>query len=159
MVCFATSRMADRFIFVFQTRPSLELLLLVASKDGSDLHCVANSCPHLGTPLEIGLLERRPMEISESSPFEKGRKPSELRETDIANLLAQDGCEDCIVCPLHKTAFALNSGEVRGEWCPYPLVLAKVVGTVKRKSTLPVFGVRVRGKNIEVRINTPFEPD
>ena len=41
-------------------------LLLVASKDGSQLHCIANSCPHLGTPLELASLERRPIEPSSS---------------------------------------------------------------------------------------------
>ena len=70
--------------------------------------------------------------------------------------MANDGCEDCIVCPLHKTAFALDSGQVRGEWCPYPPVLGKVMGSVKRQETLAVFDVRTRGKNIEVRLNTPF---
>ena len=134
-------------------------LLLVASKDGSALHCIANSCPHLGTPLEVGMLERRPIETSSSDQQQQQvmLPASELQETDIASLLAQDGCEDCIVCPLHKTAFALESGEVRGEWCPYPPVIGKVMGTVKTKATLPVFDVRTRGKNIEVRLNTPLE--
>jgi nitrite reductase/ring-hydroxylating ferredoxin subunit len=131
-------------------------LLLVASKDGSALHCIANSCPHLGTPLEAGMMDRRPIEASEAAPSEYSQGPSLLEETDIAKMLTQDGCEDCIVCPLHQTAFALDSGEVRGEWCPYPPVLGKVMGTVKAKTTLPVFDVRTRGKNIEVRLNTPF---
>lgn len=134
-------------------------LLLVASKDGSALYCIANSCPHLGTPLEVGTLERRPIEttITSNSTSSSIIDPTLLRETDIANLLTQDGCEDCIVCPLHRTAFALGSGEVRGEWCPYPPVIGKVMGTVKSKSTLPVFDVRTRGKNIEVRLNTPLK--
>jgi nitrite reductase/ring-hydroxylating ferredoxin subunit len=89
-------------------------LLLVASKDGSELHCIANSCPHLGTPLEIGTLERRPIEYQESEPNYGIEKSPNLDQTYIASLLAQDGCEGCIVCPLHKTAFALDSGEVRG---------------------------------------------
>lgn len=89
-------------------------LLLVASKDGSALHCVANSCPHLGTPLELGILERLPIETSETSATTNSTTNTQLGETYISKLLAQDGCEDCIVCPLHKTAFALESGEVRG---------------------------------------------
>ena len=130
-------------------------LLLVASKDGSSLHCIANSCPHLGTPLEVGLLDRRPIEAYSFGTADA--EPSILQETDIAKLLKQDGCEDCIVCPLHKTAFALESGEVRGEWCPYPPVLGKVMGAVKTKASLPVFEVRTKGKNIEVRLNTPVD--
>lgn len=138
-------------------------LLLVASKDGSAVHCVANSCPHLGTPLEVGTLERLPVETSSSSstdatdvkPAQSG--PSFFQENDISRMLKEDGCEDCIVCPLHKTAFALNSGEVRGEWCPYPPVIGKLTGAVKQKSNLPVFDVRTKGKNIEIRLNTPVE--
>jgi nitrite reductase/ring-hydroxylating ferredoxin subunit len=130
-------------------------LLLVASKDGSSLHCIANSCPHLGTPLETGSLDRRPIETPSDQSVPEFT--AELQETDIASLLAQDGCEDCIVCPLHKTAFALESGEVRGEWCPWPPILGKAVGTIKSKTSLPVFDVRTRGKNIEVRLNTPFK--
>jgi nitrite reductase/ring-hydroxylating ferredoxin subunit len=137
-------------------------LLLVASKDGSSLHCVANSCPHFGTPLETGTLDRRPLEIPDlptysSSSSTSAERPVEIsEETVVASLLAQDGCEDCIVCPLHRTAFALASGEVRGEWCPYPPVLGNMMGAVKQKTPLPVFDVRTRGKNIEVRINSPL---
>ncbi len=139
-------------------------LLLVASKDGSAVHCVANSCPHLGTPLEVGSLERLPIESKTNPPAPGGkvqpleRKDSNFfQENDIANMLKQDGCEDCIVCPLHKTAFALQSGEVRGEWCPYPPVIGKLTGAIKTQANLPVFDVRIKGKNIEVRLNTPVE--
>ncbi|VEU33842.1 unnamed protein product [Pseudo-nitzschia multistriata] len=145
-------------------------LLLVASKDGSAVHCVANSCPHLGTPLEVGSLERLPIETSSAAPSSnfvgdsstdvkpvKRKSSSFANENDIARMLKEDGCEDCIVCPLHKTAFALKSGEVRGEWCPYPPVIGKITGTIVQQSNLPVFDVRTKGKNIEVRLNTPVE--
>ena len=141
-------------------------LLLVASKDGG-LHCVANSCPHLGTPLEVGTLERLPIESSTPTMSIDGRgedadvkimkDTSFFKENDIARMLKQDGCEDCIVCPLHKTAFALESGEVRGEWCPYPPVIGPITGALKQQSNLPIFDVRTRKKNIEVRLNTPVE--
>jgi len=142
-------------------------LLLVASKDGQ-IHCTANSCPHLGTPLEVGTLARLPTESppgssipnSKSSKIQPVQKGStSFKEKDIAGMLKQDGCEDCIVCPLHRTAFALKSGEVRGEWCPYPPVIGKLTGAVKKKANLPVFDVRTKGKNIEVRLNTPVEID
>ena len=150
-------------------------LLVVASKNTRKLHCIANQCPHLGTPLEVGTLERRPIESSSptgtaststsssttssssSSQIKTPSPPSFFTETDISGLLTQDGCEDCIVCPLHRTAFALESGEVRGEWCPYPPGLGPMVGAVKRRTNAAVFDVRTKGKNVQVRINTPLD--
>jgi nitrite reductase/ring-hydroxylating ferredoxin subunit len=136
-------------------------LLVVASTDNKSLYCIANSCPHLGTPLETGRLTRMPTEGKTSlasSTEPTGFKPNLtgmlLSETDVSNILSQDGCEDCIVCPLHHTAFALKSGEVRGEWCPYPPVLGAIMGTVKPKTSAAVFDVRTRGKNVEVRLNS-----
>jgi nitrite reductase/ring-hydroxylating ferredoxin subunit len=140
-------------------------LILVASKDGNNIYCMVNSCPHLGTPLETGILERRPIESREStdkndassSGGDSEQPATPIQESDVAAMLASDGCEDCIVCPLHRTAFSLSSGEVRGEWCPYPPVLGKMMSTVKQSSAAAVFDVRTRGKNIEVRINTPLK--
>jgi nitrite reductase/ring-hydroxylating ferredoxin subunit len=136
-------------------------LLLVASKDGSALHCISNSCPHLGTPLELGTLERRPIETktttSTGGPAASATATKSKSSVDATGSRKDDGCEDCIVCPLHRTAFALESGEVRGEWTPYPPVIGKLTGALKKQSNLAVFDVRIRGKNIEVKLNTPFD--
>lgn len=139
-------------------------LLAIASNDGQSLYCIANSCPDLGTPLETGQLTRLPIEDKSTPPSSPTTTKSPfgpqdnvgliLSETDVSNILSQDGCEDCIVCPLHKTAFALKSGEVRGEWCPYPPVLGKVMGTVKQPTAVAVFDIRTKGKNVEVRLNS-----
>jgi nitrite reductase/ring-hydroxylating ferredoxin subunit len=166
-------------------------LLVIASIDGRSLYCIANSCPHLGTPLETGRLTRLPIETksvsttsktvvlpsssssssSSSEPILATSTTSDadvavlgssndssnnilFSETDIANILSQDGCEDCIVCPLHRTAFALSSGEVRGEWCPYPPIIGPLMGTVKEPTSAAIFQVRTRGKNIEVCLNS-----
>jgi nitrite reductase/ring-hydroxylating ferredoxin subunit len=103
---------------------------------------------------------RLPIE-STSSPKSKerdGPKPGvSFTETEIAQILQQDGCEDCIVCPLHRTAFALESGEVRGEWCPYPPIVGPIVGTTKKKTSVATFDVRTKGKLIEVKINSALE--
>ena len=135
-------------------------LIVVAAKDGRKLYCMANSCPHLGTPLETGQLVRMPIETpdkdSDTSLASTGPLPRAFTEFEVMQFLQQDGCEDCIVCPLHRTAFALESGQVRGEWCPYPPVLGKIVGTLKSPTSAAVFDIRTRGKNIEVRINTPL---
>ncbi|GKY99908.1 hypothetical protein MPSEU_000944400 [Mayamaea pseudoterrestris] len=158
-------------------------LLVVASKDGRRLYAIENSCPHLGTPLETGQLVRLPVEetpmpssmkagSSKSLPSQKqqsldsssssfqskltGAFNGPWSETEVSKILQQDGCEDCIVCPLHRTAFALQSGAVRGEWCPYPPILGKLIGNVKAPTGVAVFDVRTRGKNVEIRINTPI---
>lgn len=111
-------------------------LLVAASVDGKKLYSIANSCPHLGTPLETGPMIRRPVE---------------------SDMNSDDNFEDCIVCPLHRTTFSMETGEVRGEWCPYPPVIGAVMGAVKQKSPVAVFDVRSRGKNVEVRINSSLE--
>jgi nitrite reductase/ring-hydroxylating ferredoxin subunit len=111
-------------------------LLVAASVDGKKLYSIANSCPHLGTPLETGPMIRQPVESGTNS---------------------DDGFEDCIVCPLHRTTFSMETGDVRGEWCPYPPVIGAVMGAVKKKSPVAVFDVRTRGKNVEVRINSSLE--
>lgn len=113
-------------------------LILVASKDGTILNCFANSCPHLGTPLDTGVLETR--------------KDREIVEIGRGRLMSRECQKECIVCPLHRTAFSLENGDVVGEWCPYPPIIGKVMGTAKVSSPLPSFEVRTRGKNIEVKI-------
>lgn len=153
-------------------------LLVVASSDGRKLYCIANSCPHLGTPLETGMLERRPIEtikpqpstftgsrVTQSSQQQKQKASNSntdsdkmiVSELDVISMLQQDGCEDCIVCPLHRTAFSLESGQVRGEWCPHPPIIGKIMGTVNAANNAAVFDIRYKGKNVEVRINTPID--
>ena len=137
-------------------------LLVVASKDGRKLYCIANSCPHLGTPLETGQIVRLPTEEKPSVSLDAvtatvDKSRTRFTEMEITNILQQDGLEDCIVCPLHRTAFALESGQVRGEWCPYPPVVGKIVGTIKPETSVAIFDIRTKGKDIQVRINTPLE--
>jgi len=113
-------------------------IIIFASRDGQRLDAFANACPHLGSPFDLATTERKPV------LGEKGRKDDGTG----------DGCVDCIVCPVHRTAFEIQSGEVRGEWCPYPPIIGGVMGYVKPKSSLVKFAVRLRGKNVEVRIAT-----
>ncbi|KAL3789949.1 hypothetical protein ACHAW5_005588 [Stephanodiscus triporus] len=113
-------------------------IVIFASRDGQRLDAFANACPHLGSPFDLATIERKPV-------MEDKRKKDDG---------TGDGCVDCIVCPVHRTAFEIQSGEVRGEWCPYPPILGGIMGFMKPKSSLVKFAVRLRGKNVEVRIAT-----
>ena len=113
-------------------------IIVFASRDGKRLDAFANSCPHLGSPFDLATIERKPA-------TEQGQRIDDG---------VGDGCVDCIVCPVHRTAFEIQSGDVRGEWCPYPPVLGKVMGFTKPKNKLVKFAVRLKGKNVEVRIAT-----
>ena len=144
----------------------LDLLIIAGLTSDTRLYAIANSCPHLGTPLEIGQLVRLPKEgptptASDVSVVTTKEEESANRWTElqVSSLLQQDGCEDCIVCPLHRTAFALESGQVRGEWCPYPPVVGKLTSLVKEPTPVATFDVRVRKKNIQVRLNSPLPPE
>lgn len=56
----------------------------------------------------------------------------------------QDGT---IVCSFHRSAFDLNSGEVK-TWCPWPPGVGKLMGMVAKEKNLPVFPVRVEDGSI-----------
>ena len=115
-------------------------IIIFASRDGKRLDAFANACPHLGSPFDLATIERKPVQQ------ERGK----LRADDGTG----DGCVDCIICPVHRTAFEIQSGKVQGEWCPYPPVIGNVMGYVKPKQDLVKFAVRLRGKNVEVRVAT-----
>jgi nitrite reductase/ring-hydroxylating ferredoxin subunit len=65
-----------------------------------------------------------------------------------------------IVCPLHNSAFSLETGELVGDWCPFPPVLGPLVlGKLQPPRDLAVFEVRSKGQNIEVLINKNLKAD
>jgi Ferredoxin subunits of nitrite reductase and ring-hydroxylating dioxygenases len=130
-------------------------LLVIGSKDGTKVFCVPNSCPHLGTPLETGMVERRPC----PKPYGPKKISNSLSTNDNTKMAVDDGFEECIVCPLHRTAFSLDTGEVRGEWCPYPPVIGKVMGTVKTQNNLTTFKMRTRGKYLEIKITSELDDE
>lgn len=86
-------------------------IIIFASRDGQRLDAFANACPHLGSPFDLATIERKPVKK------EKGKMDDG----------SGDGCVDCIVCPVHQTAFEIQSGQVMGEWCPYPPVLGGIM--------------------------------
>ena len=84
-------------------------IIIFASRDGKRLDAFANSCPHLGSPFDLATIEQKPTGVD-------GKENGE-----------GEPCVDCIVCPVHRTAFEIQSGNVSGEWCPYPPVLGGIM--------------------------------
>ncbi len=62
--------------------------------------------------------------------------------------ITEDGA---IVCPWHKTAFDLCTGDVK-EWTPWPPVVGKALGMISPAKALSVFPVRVEEGNIWVDV-------
>ncbi len=89
-------------------------IIIFASRDGQRLDAFANACPHLGSPFDLATIERKP-------PIKKDKGKVTMDDGAV------DGCVDCIVCPVHQTAFEIQSGQVSGEWCPYPPIIGGVM--------------------------------
>lgn len=58
-----------------------------------------------------------------------------------------------IVCPWHRTAFKLCSGEVTA-WTPFPPVVGKVLGMIASEKNLDVFPTKVEEGSIWVEIGS-----
>ena len=58
------------------------------------------------------------------------------------------------MCPLHKSAFSLQTGEVVGDWCPFPPILGPLIlGNLAPPEKVGTFPVRAKGGSIEVFID------
>ncbi|GIM01262.1 hypothetical protein Vretimale_6064 [Volvox reticuliferus] len=80
---------------------------------GGTVRAVSNKCSHLGLPL-----------VGKTAMF----------QADIK--------DKCVVCPAHGTYFDLETGAVKGEWCP-KLPNLPLVGKGPAQKPLPTFQVRV----------------
>lgn len=61
--------------------------------------------------------------------------------------------DDCaIVCPFHRSAFDLKSGEAK-TWTPFPPVIGSVLGAISKEKPLPVFPTRIENGKIWVDLN------
>ncbi|MGK7917055.1 MAG: Rieske (2Fe-2S) protein [Prochloraceae cyanobacterium] len=60
--------------------------------------------------------------------------------------ITEDGA---IVCPWHRSAFDLCTGEVKN-WTPWPPVVGKAMGMMSQQKTLPTFPVKVEEGSIWV---------
>lgn len=50
--------------------------------------------------------------------------------------------DNAIVCPWHRSAFDLKTGEIK-DWSPWPPVVGPMLGAIRRKNALPVYPVKV----------------
>mmetsp|Transcript_15587 Transcript_15587/g.25825 ORF Transcript_15587/g.25825 Transcript_15587/m.25825 type:complete len:248 (-) Transcript_15587:673-1416(-) len=64
--------------------------------------------------------------------------------------VSQDGS---IICSQHRSAWDLKTGEVKGEWCPYPPVLGKVFAAVAPPAPLLTYQARESGSGIEIYVD------
>lgn len=63
--------------------------------------------------------------------------------------ITEDGA---IVCPMHRSAFDLTTGEVK-TWTPWPPVVGNVLGMISQEKPLPVFPVKVEEGSIWIDVN------
>lgn len=60
--------------------------------------------------------------------------------------------DDCaIVCPFHKSAFDLKTGDVKA-WSPWPPLVGKVLGMISREKALKVYPTKVEDAHIWVDV-------
>jgi len=58
-----------------------------------------------------------------------------------------------IVCPLHRSAFDLKSGQLVGPWCPAPPLIGPLTGKLKSPRSLQTFQARKQGNKVQVLLD------
>mmetsp|Transcript_65645 Transcript_65645/g.130023 ORF Transcript_65645/g.130023 Transcript_65645/m.130023 type:complete len:184 (-) Transcript_65645:347-898(-) len=58
-----------------------------------------------------------------------------------------------IVCPLHRSAFDLKSGQLVGPWCPAPPLIGPLTGKLKSPRSLATFQCRTQGGKVQVLLD------
>lgn len=64
-----------------------------------------------------------------------------------------------ITCAQHKSSFDLTTGELAGEWCPFPPLIGPVLGKLQGPRPLTVFPVRENGGVIEALLDVDARKD
>lgn len=60
--------------------------------------------------------------------------------------------DDCaIICPFHKSAFDLKTGEVAC-WSPWPPVVGKLLGKISKEKPLKIYPTRIEQEMIYVDV-------
>lgn len=64
-----------------------------------------------------------------------------------------------IVCAQHKSSWSLSTGELAGEWCPFPPLIGPLLGKLSPPQKLNVFPVREQGGYIEALLDIDLKSD
>lgn len=64
---------------------------------------------------------------------------------------AKVAADGSLVCPFHRSEFALATGNVK-TWCPFPPVVGNVLGKISAEKNLGVFSTKVENGQILVDI-------
>ncbi|MBN1921874.1 MAG: Rieske (2Fe-2S) protein [Anaerolineae bacterium] len=56
-----------------------------------------------------------------------------------------------LVCPVHRSAFDLQTGDAK-EWIPWPPVVGKLMGAVSSEKALPTYPTRIEEGSVWVEI-------
>lgn len=59
--------------------------------------------------------------------------------------------DNTIVCPFHKSAFDLASGEVQC-WSPWPPAVGTLLGKISKPKNLTIYPVRIEGTQVMVEV-------
>ncbi len=60
--------------------------------------------------------------------------------------------DEAIVCPFHRSAFDLNTGDVKA-WSPWPPGVGKMLGAVTREKALRVFPARIAEGSVWIALD------
>jgi len=58
-----------------------------------------------------------------------------------------------IICPLHRSAFDLKTGQLVGPWCPAPPLIGPLTGKLKSPRELQTFQARKQGDKVQVLLD------
>ena len=63
--------------------------------------------------------------------------------------------DEAIVCPFHRSAFDLNTGDVK-TWSPWPPGVGKMLGAVAREKALRVFPTRIAEGSVWIALSADY---
>mmetsp|Transcript_18396 Transcript_18396/g.38501 ORF Transcript_18396/g.38501 Transcript_18396/m.38501 type:complete len:192 (-) Transcript_18396:1229-1804(-) len=64
-----------------------------------------------------------------------------------------------IICAQHKSSWSMTTGELAGDWCPFPPVLGPLLGKLRPPTNLDVYSVRENAGFIEALIDVDSKDD